>query len=81
MIDSDLINNAYEISNKYDVLLKGNIKNLCFCMSGKKKRFAILIFMKKARPLLKLKFIVNLEYDFKTHRQTANGTFLMCSRL
>ena len=26
MIDSDLINNVYEISNKYDVLLKGNIK-------------------------------------------------------
>lgn len=26
MINSDLINNAYEISNKYDVILKGNIK-------------------------------------------------------
>ncbi|MCB2291754.1 hypothetical protein LGK97_18750 [Clostridium sp. CS001] len=26
MINSDLINNVYEISNKYDVILKGNIK-------------------------------------------------------
>jgi len=50
--------------------------DLCFCMSGKKKKNCHPDIHEESQAAAKLKIYSQLEYDLKTNRQAANGTSL-----
>jgi Fe-S-cluster containining protein len=50
--------------------------DLCFCMSGKKKKLCHPDIHEESKAAAKLKIYSGLEYNFKTHRQTAKGISL-----
>ena len=50
--------------------------DLCFCMSGKKKKNCHPDIHEESEAAAKLKIYNQLENDFKKHRQTANGLSL-----
>lgn len=50
--------------------------DLCFCMSGKKKKICHPDIHEESQAAAKLKIYSELEYNFKTHRETANGMSL-----